>query len=147
MQGIISSNDLLAVIIKHLAFPGQAKLFLAAFDEQGFKNTLKRANLLANSGLGDTVDLSCFGETLSLRQIAKHLHAFYLHKKNQYQKLKCKSTNDSKSPAKIASLRDQRLFHFEKEFTARERLLKVDSVFEAVLWPCVAAGANNPRSR
>ena len=52
----------------------------APFDEERFELPLQRADLLADCGLCDVVDLRGLGETFRLGQITEHFKAFYLHK-------------------------------------------------------------------
>src|SRR5262245_1930136 len=93
VQGIISLNDLLAVVVEHLALAGQTELFLAPFDQQRFEDTFKRTNLLADCGLRHTIDLRGFREAFRLCQITKHLKALNLHKNRKYKKRLSQSTN------------------------------------------------------
>ena len=74
-----SLDDLFAVFIKHLALAREPELFLAAFDQQRFELALQRADLLADRGLGDLVDLRRLGETFRLRQVTEDLQALDLH--------------------------------------------------------------------
>ena len=48
VQRLISLNDLLAVIVKHLAFAGKPKTFFAAFNEQRFEDAFQGTDLLAD---------------------------------------------------------------------------------------------------
>jgi hypothetical protein len=82
VQRLVGLDDLLAVIIKHLALAREAELFLAALDEQRLEEPLQRADLLADGGLGDAVDLRRLGETFRFCEVAKNLEAFDLHKNN-----------------------------------------------------------------
>ena len=84
VQRVVGGDDLLAVVVEHLAFPGQAELLLAALDEQRFEEALQRADLLADRRLGHFVDLRGLGETLGLRQVTKHLQTLDLHKNTEY---------------------------------------------------------------
>ena len=82
VQRFVGLDDLLAVFVKHLAFAREAEFFLAALDEERLKSAFQRADLLADGGLGDAVDLRRLGETFGLGQIAEDFQAFDLHKKN-----------------------------------------------------------------
>src|SRR5258707_1314188 len=75
VQGFVSMDDLLAVIIEHLAFASQAEPLFAPLDEQGLKEPFQRANLLADRRLGDLIDLRGLGETFGLGQIAEYFKA------------------------------------------------------------------------
>lgn len=80
VKGIISADNLLAEIVKNLAFAREAKFFLAALDKQGFESSFEGANLLAHSGLCDIVDLRGLGKALGFREITENFQAIYLHK-------------------------------------------------------------------
>ena len=71
VERIVSLDDLLAEIVEHLPFAGEAKLFLAPFDEQRFELPLERTDLLADSRLRDAVDLCSLGEALGFSEIAE----------------------------------------------------------------------------
>ena len=71
VQRIISLDDLLAVLVQHLAFAGEPEFLFAALDQQGFELPFQGTDLLADGGLGHIVDLRGLGETLRFGQIAK----------------------------------------------------------------------------
>ena len=87
VQGVVGGDDLLAVIVEHLAFPGEAELLLAALDQQRFEEAFERADLLAHRRLGDFVDLRGLGETLGFGQVAKDFQTLDLHKNTEYADL------------------------------------------------------------
>ena len=66
VKRIMTLDDLLAEIVKHLAFASEAELFFAALDEEGFELAFERADLLTDGRLRNSVDLGGFGETFSL---------------------------------------------------------------------------------
>ncbi len=82
VERFISLNDLLAVIVKHLAFTCEAEFLFAAFNQQRFERAFQRADLLADRRLGDAVDLGGLGETFGFGQVAKNFQAFNLHKRS-----------------------------------------------------------------
>ena len=79
VQGIVRLDDLLAVIVQHLAFAREPEFFLAPLDEQAFELAFQRTDLLADGRLRHVVDLGGLGEALRLGQITKHFQAFDLH--------------------------------------------------------------------
>jgi len=82
LKGLISPDDFLAVFIKRLAFAREPEFFFAPLDERRLEKTLQRADLLADGGLRDVVDLRGLRETFRFRQIAKDFETLNLHKKN-----------------------------------------------------------------
>ena len=93
VQRFVRVDDLLAVIVKHLPLASQAEALFAALDEQGLKQPLQRADLLADRRLGDLVNLRGLGKTLSLGQIAEYFKALDLHKRYKYTVTSSESTN------------------------------------------------------
>src|SRR5882757_1742716 len=93
VQGVVGLDDLLAEIVKQLAFTRQAKLFFAAFDKERFKLPFQGANLLADSGLCNTIDLCGLGEAFSFGEVAKDFETFYLHLKIEYANKPDQSTD------------------------------------------------------
>src|SRR5262249_5237718 len=85
VQGLVSPQNLLAVIVEHLAFARKTELLLAPLDEQRLEHLFERADLLADGGLGDFVDLRRFGKTARFGQVTKNLEAFDLHKNDKYK--------------------------------------------------------------
>ena len=79
VERLVGLDDLLAVVIQHLAFACEPEFFLAALDQQRLENAFESADLLAHGGLGDAVDLGCLGEAFRFSQIAKHFQTFNLH--------------------------------------------------------------------
>ena len=84
LEGIISADDLLAVIVKDLAFTSEAEFFFAALNEQGFEEAFKGTNLLADRRLGDIVDLGGLGKALGFGQVTEDFEAVNLHKNMEY---------------------------------------------------------------
>ena len=80
VQRLISLDDLLAVIIEHLAFAREAELLFAAFDQQRFEHALHHADLLADRGLCNSADLGGLGEAFRFDQIAINFQTLDLHK-------------------------------------------------------------------
>ncbi len=80
IQRFIRLDDLLAVIVKHLAFAREAESFLAALDQQRLEDAFQGGDLLADGGLRDAVDLGGFGETFGFCQITKHFQTLNLHR-------------------------------------------------------------------
>src|SRR5579862_4608625 len=93
VQGVISVDDLLAVIVEHLAFARQTEPFLAALNQERFEQPLQRADLLAHRRLGDLVNLRGLGKTLRLGQIAEYFETLDLHKRYKYKVAASESTN------------------------------------------------------
>ena len=81
VQGIISSNDLLAIIIKNLPFAGESEFLFATLNEKRFESSFKRTNLLADRRLRYFVDLRGFGKALRFGQVAENFQCLNLHKK------------------------------------------------------------------
>ncbi len=96
LQRDIARNDLLAVIVQHLALAGQAELLLAPLDQQRFEKTFQRTDLLAHRRLRDVVDLSGFGKAGRFRQITEDFQALNLHKPHEYSVSENASTNVSR---------------------------------------------------
>ena len=81
VQRVVGGDDLLAVIVKDLSFAREAELLFAALDEQRLELAFKRADLLADGGLGHAIDLGSLGEALGFGEVAEYFKTFDLHKR------------------------------------------------------------------
>jgi len=79
LQRIELKYDLLARLIKKLAFAREPKPLVAPFDQRNAEALFDRPNLLAHRRLGNEVERSRFTEASRLNQIAKYLKGFNLH--------------------------------------------------------------------
>src|SRR5882724_3362245 len=92
VQGVVGLDDLFAEIVKQLAFAGEAEFFLAAFNEKRLELPFQGADLLADSGLCNTVDLCGLGEAFGFGEVAKDFETFYLHLIIEYANKAVQST-------------------------------------------------------
>ena len=80
LQRIELENDLLARLVKKLAFARQAEALVAALDQRHAETFLHRANLLADRRLRNEVERRRLAEAARLHQIAKYFEGFNLHR-------------------------------------------------------------------
>ena len=92
VQRVVGLDDLLAEIVKHLAFPREAEFLFAAFNEKRFELAFQRTDLLADGGLRYFVDLGGFRKTFGFGEVTENFQTFNLHKQSEYEKFLCKST-------------------------------------------------------
>ena len=83
VERFVALENPLAVIVNNLALGGEPEILLAPLDEPRLELALQCANALADSGLGDLVDLGGFGEAFGFAQVAKHFQGFQLHKRSE----------------------------------------------------------------
>ena len=84
VEGVVSGDDLLAVVVKNLAFAGEAELLFAALNKERLEEALERTDLLAHRRLGHFIDLGSLGKALSFRQVAIDFKTLNLHKPIEY---------------------------------------------------------------
>ena len=72
VQRLIGLDDLLAVIVEHLAFLGEPELLSATFNQPRLESARQSTDRLADSGLRDPADLGGLGEAFRFSEVAEH---------------------------------------------------------------------------
>ena len=91
-QPFVAMKNLFPAFVKLGSFPRQSKLLLTAINDQHIKVFFHCTQLLADRGLGHSIQLRRARETLVLNQVGKYLEILNMHC--------CRSINLSNSNAR-----------------------------------------------
>jgi len=78
---LVAVEDVLGRLIQAAALAGEAELLLAPVDDEHVEVLLHGAELLADGGLGDGVELGGLGETFVVHQVPENLEVLDVHER------------------------------------------------------------------